>query len=47
MERIAVIGAGASGIAVTKELKEHGFAVDCFDANSKIGGVYATAYDKC
>jgi hypothetical protein len=39
MGRIAIIGAGCSGIAAIKELKDQGFdALVCFEKNSQIGG---------
>ncbi len=36
--RVCVIGAGSSGIAAAKVLKEHGVAFDCFEKGSGIGG---------
>jgi cation diffusion facilitator CzcD-associated flavoprotein CzcO len=33
-----VIGAGASGLAVVKSLREHSIAVDCFERQDNIGG---------
>ncbi len=38
--RVAVIGAGPSGIVATKELVEAGFAVCCFDQSKDLGGVF-------
>ncbi|MCA9537670.1 MAG: NAD(P)-binding domain-containing protein [Myxococcales bacterium] len=43
--RIAVIGAGPSGLVFQKELREAGFDAECFDAASAIGGVFARPYD--
>jgi hypothetical protein len=42
--RIAVIGAGISGIAVANTLKKNGFVPVVFEKHEKIGGVWATAY---
>lgn len=36
--KVAVIGAGASGITTCKSLKQAGVAFDCFEKGSKIGG---------
>ncbi|MEM7349687.1 MAG: NAD(P)-binding domain-containing protein [Acidobacteriota bacterium] len=36
--RVCVIGAGASGIAAAKVLKQHGIPFDCFEKGSGIGG---------
>lgn len=35
---VCVIGAGPSGIATIKRLKQHGIAYDCFEASDNIGG---------
>src|SRR5690349_9300476 len=42
--RIAVIGAGISGIAAASVLKKNGFVPVVFEKHEKIGGVWATAY---
>ncbi len=42
--RIAVIGAGISGIAAASVLKKNGFVPVIFEKHEKIGGVWATAY---
>jgi len=42
--RIAVIGAGISGIAAANILKKNGFVPVIFEKHEKIGGVWATAY---
>lgn len=42
---VCVIGAGASGLTVMKELLNFGHSVKCFDENCRIGGVYAKSYD--
>jgi cation diffusion facilitator CzcD-associated flavoprotein CzcO len=36
--KIAIIGAGSSGIAACKVLKQHGIAFDCFEAGDRVGG---------
>jgi dimethylaniline monooxygenase (N-oxide forming) len=40
MEKVAIIGAGASGITATKILHERGIPFDCFEMGSGIGGVW-------
>jgi dimethylaniline monooxygenase (N-oxide forming) len=42
--RIAVIGAGISGIAAAAVLKKNGFLPVVFEKHDRIGGVWATAY---
>ena len=42
--RIAVVGAGISGIAAASVLKKNGFVPVLFEKHEKIGGVWATAY---
>jgi dimethylaniline monooxygenase (N-oxide forming) len=42
--RIAVIGAGISGIAAASVLKKNGFVPIMFEKHERIGGVWATAY---
>src|SRR5690349_3495187 len=42
--RIAVVGAGISGIAAANILKKNGFVPVVFEKHEKIGGVWATAY---
>ena len=42
--RIAVIGAGISGIAAAHTLKKNGFVPVVFEKHERIGGVWATAY---
>lgn len=37
-QKVCIIGAGSSGIAAAKALKEHGIAYDCFEMGSDIGG---------
>lgn len=36
--KVAIIGAGSSGIAACKVLKQHGIAFDCFEAGDRVGG---------
>src|SRR5689334_21542999 len=42
--RIAVIGAGISGIAAANILMKNGFVPVLFEKHEKIGGVWSTAY---
>src|SRR5512134_1814188 len=42
--RIAVVGAGISGIAAANILKKNGFIPVVFEKSKKLGGVWATAY---
>jgi dimethylaniline monooxygenase (N-oxide forming) len=42
--RIAVIGAGISGIAAANILKKNGFVPVVFEKHEQIGGVWAAAY---
>lgn len=42
--RIAIIGAGISGIATANILKKNGFETVIFEKSEKIGGVWAIAY---
>ncbi len=37
-DRVCILGAGASGIAAAKVLKDHGVAFDCFEKGSGVGG---------
>ncbi len=39
-ETVCVIGAGASGLAAIKNLREQGFAVDCFERETSVGGAW-------
>ena len=43
--RVCVVGAGASGIVMVKELLEAGHTPICVEASSKIGGVFVKSYD--
>jgi cation diffusion facilitator CzcD-associated flavoprotein CzcO len=40
-DRVCIIGAGLSGIAACKVLKDHGIAFDCYEASDRIGGNWA------
>ncbi|HSJ87608.1 MAG TPA: NAD(P)-binding protein, partial [Anaerolineales bacterium] len=42
--RIAVIGAGISGIAAANMLRKNGYIPIVFEKQQSIGGVWATAY---
>ena len=46
-KRVAVIGAGLSGLTTMKELLEAGHEVECFEQGSDIGGVFSNlgSYD--
>jgi cation diffusion facilitator CzcD-associated flavoprotein CzcO len=39
-ETVCVIGSGASGLAAIKNLREQGFAVDCFERETGVGGAW-------
>ncbi|NJK57937.1 MAG: NAD(P)-binding protein [Pleurocapsa sp. SU_5_0] len=43
-KRIAVIGAGISGIAAANVLKKQGYEAVIFKKSTVIGGVWAVAY---
>lgn len=43
-KRIAVIGAGISGIAAANVLKKKGYEAVIFEKSTEIGGVWAVAY---
>jgi len=45
-ETVCVIGAGASGLVAIKNLKEHGFGVDCFERETSIGGAWNWRNDR-
>jgi dimethylaniline monooxygenase (N-oxide forming) len=36
--RVCIIGAGSSGIASCKVLKDHGIPFDCYEAGDHVGG---------
>ncbi len=43
---VCVIGAGATGLAAIKNLREHGFAVDCFERETGVGGIWNWRHDR-
>jgi len=43
--RYCIIGAGAAGMAALKEMRDAGFAVDCFEKTNRVGGHWNTDYD--
>jgi cation diffusion facilitator CzcD-associated flavoprotein CzcO len=45
-ETICVIGAGPSGIVAIKNLMEHGFAVDCYERETGVGGAWNWRHDR-
>jgi dimethylaniline monooxygenase (N-oxide forming) len=40
-DRVCIIGAGSSGIAACKVLKDHAIPYDCYEASDRIGGNWA------
>ncbi len=45
-EAVCVIGAGGSGLAAVKNLREHGFAVDCYERETSVGGAWNWRHDR-
>ncbi|HEX5597499.1 MAG TPA: NAD(P)-binding domain-containing protein [Micromonosporaceae bacterium] len=45
-ETVCVIGAGASGLAAIKNLREHGFGVDCYERETGVGGAWNWRHDR-
>jgi Flavin-binding monooxygenase-like len=45
-DAVCVIGAGASGLAAVKNLREHGFAVDCYERETSVGGSWNWRHDR-
>jgi cation diffusion facilitator CzcD-associated flavoprotein CzcO len=45
-DTVCVIGAGAAGLTAVKNLKEHGFAVDCFERETAVGGAWNWRHDR-
>jgi cation diffusion facilitator CzcD-associated flavoprotein CzcO len=45
-ETVCVIGAGASGLTAVKNLKEHGFGVDCYERETGVGGAWNWRHDR-
>lgn len=45
-DTVCVIGAGASGLLAVKNLVEHGFAVDCYERETGVGGAWNWRHDR-
>jgi cation diffusion facilitator CzcD-associated flavoprotein CzcO len=45
LPRVCVIGAGSSGIAAGKQLKDAGLPFDCFEKASAVGGLWNFGHD--
>ncbi|MEV4759144.1 NAD(P)-binding domain-containing protein [Micromonospora sp. NPDC049559] len=45
-DTVCVIGAGASGLTAIKNLKEHGFGVDCYERETSVGGAWNWRHDR-
>src|SRR6187455_2591931 len=45
-KRVAVVGAGPSGLATVKELLEEGHQPTCFERAASLGGVFRFAQDE-
>jgi cation diffusion facilitator CzcD-associated flavoprotein CzcO len=45
-DAVCVIGAGASGLASIKNLREQGFAVDCYERETSVGGAWNWRHDR-
>ncbi|GAA0567514.1 NAD(P)-binding domain-containing protein [Paractinoplanes ferrugineus] len=45
-DAVCVIGAGASGLTTVKNLREHGFAVDCYERETSVGGAWNWRHDR-
>lgn len=45
-DTVCVVGAGASGLAAIKNLKEYGFAVDCYERETGVGGAWNWRHDR-
>lgn len=45
-DAVCVIGAGASGLLATKNLREQGFGVDCYDRETGVGGAWNWRHDR-
>jgi hypothetical protein len=45
-EAVCVIGAGGCGLATIKNLREHGFAVDCYERETSVGGAWNWRHDR-
>jgi cation diffusion facilitator CzcD-associated flavoprotein CzcO len=40
VKRVAIVGAGPSGLVTAKELLQEGHAVTCFERTDSLGGVF-------
>ena len=45
-DTVCVIGAGASGLTAIKNLREHGFGVDCYERETSVGGAWNWRHDR-
>ena len=45
-DTICVIGAGPSGLTAIKNLREHGFGVDCYERETGVGGAWNWRHDR-
>lgn len=46
-KRVAVIGAGASGLAAIKNALDYGFEVHCYEKSGDIAGLWRYKPGKC
>src|ERR1700709_689967 len=42
---VGIVGAGVGGLAIAKQLQDAGINFQCFDARSKVGGIWAFTED--
>ncbi|MFI5491977.1 flavin-containing monooxygenase [Actinoplanes sp. NPDC051859] len=45
-DAVCVIGAGGSGLAALKNLREQGFSVDCYERETSVGGAWNWRHDR-
>jgi hypothetical protein len=45
-DAVCVIGAGGSGLAAIKNLREQGFSVDCYERETSVGGAWNWRHDR-
>ncbi|MFG1993710.1 flavin-containing monooxygenase [Actinoplanes sp. NPDC048988] len=45
-DAVCVVGAGASGLAAVKNLREQGFEVDCYERETGVGGAWNWRHDR-
>jgi cation diffusion facilitator CzcD-associated flavoprotein CzcO len=45
-DAVCVVGAGASGLAAVKNLREQGFSVDCYERETSVGGAWNWRHDR-